>query len=88
MYVLIHSLLRKTANGFTKLHSLIKQSSDDIILRECSYGNRRRRSRHQSFESYFNTYSILLIGIVPIIYFFVVTIWWILVKKQLKTWCI
>ncbi len=21
-------------------------------------------------------------------YFFVVTIWWLLVKKQLKTWCI
>ena len=41
--------------------------------------------------SYFSTFSysfLALIGIVPIIYFFVVTIWWLLVKKQLKTWCI
>ncbi len=41
--------------------------------------------------SYFSTfsYSILgLIGIIPIIYFLVVTIWWLLVKKQLKNWCI
>ena len=41
--------------------------------------------------SYFSifSYSVLaLIAIFPIIYFFVVTIWWLLVKKQLKTWCI
>ncbi|XP_064388650.1 uncharacterized protein LOC135336726 [Halichondria panicea] len=41
--------------------------------------------------SYFSAFSYLilaLIAIVPIIYFFVVTIWWLLVKKQLKTWCI
>ncbi len=35
------------------------------------------------------SYSILgLIGIIPIIYFLVATIWWLLVKKQLKNWCI
>ena len=41
--------------------------------------------------SYFSTlsYSFLaLIGIVPAIYFFALIIWWLLVKKQLKTWCI
>ena len=40
--------------------------------------------------SYFSNFSYLvlaLIGIVPIIYFFALIIWWILVKKQLKTWC-
>ena len=41
--------------------------------------------------SYFSTFSysfLALLGIIPIIYFLVVTIWWLLVKKQLKTWCI
>ena len=41
--------------------------------------------------SYFSAFSYLilaLIAIVPIIYFLVVTIWWLLVKKQLKTWCV
>ncbi len=41
--------------------------------------------------SYFSAFSYLflaLIAIVPIIYFLVVTIWWLLVKKKLKTWCI
>ncbi|XP_064388624.1 uncharacterized protein LOC135336696 [Halichondria panicea] len=43
--------------------------------------------------SYFSAFSYLLIGLfasVPIIYFLVVTIWWLLIKikKQLKTWCI
>ncbi len=41
--------------------------------------------------SYFSNFSYLflaLIGIVPIIYFVIVTIWWLLVKKQLKNWCI
>ena len=40
--------------------------------------------------SYFSNFSysvLVLIGIVPIIYFFALIIWWILVKKQLKTWC-
>ena len=40
--------------------------------------------------SYFSNFSYMvlaLIGIVPIIYFFALIIWWILVKKQLKTWC-
>ncbi|XP_064388117.1 uncharacterized protein LOC135336288 [Halichondria panicea] len=41
--------------------------------------------------SYFRTFSCLfpaLIAIVPMIYFLVVTSWWLLVKKQFKTWCI
>ena len=41
--------------------------------------------------SYFSTFSysvLALIAIFPMIYFFVVTIWWLLIKKQLKTWCI
>ena len=42
-------------------------------------------------DSYFRKFSysfLALIAIVPIIYFLVVTIWWLQVKKQLKTWCI
>ncbi len=42
-------------------------------------------------DSYFSNFSysfLALIGIVPIIYFVVVIIWWLLVKKQLKNWCI
>ena len=41
--------------------------------------------------SYFSQFSysfLALIAIVPIIYFLVVTIWWLLVRKQFKTWCI
>ena len=42
-------------------------------------------------DSYFSRFSysfLALIAIVPIIYFLVVTIWWLLVRKQFKTWCI
>ncbi len=41
--------------------------------------------------SYFSAFSYLilaLLAVVPIIYFLVVTIWWLLVKKKLKTWCV
>ena len=39
--------------------------------------------------SYFSTFSYLflaLLGIIPTIYFFALIIWWLLVKKQLKTY--
>ena len=41
--------------------------------------------------SYFRKFSYSFLGLfvtIPLMYFFVVTIWWLLVKKQLKTWCI
>ncbi len=41
--------------------------------------------------SYFSTFSysfLALIAIFPTIYFLVVTVWWLLVRKQLKVWCI
>ncbi len=40
--------------------------------------------------SYFSTFSysfLALLGITPTIYFFALIIWWLLVKKQLKTLC-